>query len=195
MPAVLSRLERTKTNPMRRWRISLRRTATGKLTTLRRHNARSEQGTALIETALTTVVMLTVIFGLIELCLALYTYHFVSNAAREGSRYAIVRGSDSCTNTPNLTNCNATPDEIQTWVKSVSYPAVDTSKMTVTATWLKATSSGSPATTTWSTCPGTCNGPGNMVKVVVSYSFPLNIFFLSKSTLNIGSTSEMVISQ
>lgn len=180
---------------MRRWRISLRRTATGELTKLRRHNARSEQGSALIETALTAVVMLTVIFGLIELCLALYTYHFVSNAAREGSRYAIVRGSDSCANTPNLTNCNATPAEIQSYVTSLGYPGFDTSKLNVTASWLTATTSGIPATTTWSTCPGTCNAPGNMVKVVVSYSFPLNILFLSKSTLNIGSTSEMVISQ
>jgi Flp pilus assembly protein TadG len=183
---------------MSRFRIYPGRIANpGSLSVRRRHIARSEQGTALIETALTAVVMLTVIFGLIELSLALYTYHFVSDAAREGSRYAIVRGSDSCINTPNLTNCNATAAQIQTYLKSLGYPGLDASKLNVTTTWLAATASGTPATTTWSTCsPATCTkDPGNMVKVVVSYSFPLNILFLSKTTLNIASTSEMVIAQ
>jgi len=183
---------------MRRWRVYFRRTAYRReLMELRRHDIRGEDGTALIESALTAVVLLTVIFGLLQISLLLYAYHFVSDAAREGSRYAIVRGSDSCTNTPNLTNCNATADQIKTWVKGLGYPGIDSSKMSVTTTWLKATSSGSPATTTWSTCsPSACtNDPGNMAKVVVSYAFPLHILSLSKSTLNVSSTSEMVISQ
>lgn len=183
---------------MRRWRIYFWRTADPReQMEPRRQDVRGEEGMALIEAALTAVVLLTMIFGLIQISWALYAYHFVSDAAREGSRYAIVRGSDSCTNTPNLTNCNATGDEIQTWVKGLGYPGIDTSKLTVTTTWLKATSSGTPATTTWSTCsPTACtNDPGNTAKVVVSYAFPLNIFFLNKRTLNIGSTSEMVISQ
>ena len=182
---------------MRRWLVHFRRKAgRGEVTEPRRQDIRGEEGIALIEAALTAVVLLTMIFGLLQISWALYAYHFVSDAAREGSRYAIVRGSDSCTNTPNLTNCNATADEIKTWVKGLGYPGIDSSKMSVTTTWLTATTSGTPATTTWSTCStGTCNAPGNMAKVVVSYAFPLNIFFLSKSTLNVSSTSEMVISQ
>ena len=193
MPGVLNRLEKTRSR-MRGCRGQLRRSA---VTDLRRHAIRGEEGTALIEAALTAAITLSVLFGLLEMAMAFYAYHFVSDAAREGSRYAIVRGSDSCTNTPNLTNCNATAAEIQSYVTNLGYPGINSNNLSVTTTWLKATLSGSPATTTWSTCsPASCtNDPGNMVKVVVSYSFPLNILFFSKSTLNISSTSEMVISQ
>lgn len=182
---------------MRKWRGYFSRTADRReLKEPRRQDVRSEEGTALIEIALTIAVTLSVLLGLLEMTMAFYAYHFVSDAAREGSRYAIVHGSDSCTNTPNLTNCNATADQIKTWVKGLGYPGIDSSKMSVTTTWLTATTSGTPATTTWSTCStGTCNAPGNMAKVVVSYAFPMHLLFLSKNTLNVSSTSEMVISQ
>lgn len=155
---------------------------------------RSEEGATIVATALASTILLCFFIGVFEMSLALYNYHLVCDAAREATRYAIVRGSASCTNSPNLSNCNATSAEIQSYVQGLGYP--NSGQLTVTTTWLSAASSGSPATTTWSACSsGTCNAPGNLVNVVVTEVFPLNVPFISKLTLNLSSTSQMVISQ
>ena len=159
-----------------------------------RRGVRSEDGAAAVGTALACVILLAAFIGVFEMSLALYNYHLICDAAREATRYAIVRGSTSCTNTPNLSNCNATSAEIQSYVQGLGYPY--SSQLTVTTTWLTAVSSGSPATTTWTACTsGTCNAPGNLVNVVATEPFRLNIPFSSSLTINLTSTSQMVISQ
>jgi Flp pilus assembly protein TadG len=157
-----------------------------------------EHGAALIEMAITSSILLSMLFGVIQMSLALYSYNFVCQAARQGSRWAIVRGSKSCTNTPNLTDCDATSAEVQTWVQSLAYPGLTSSNLSVTTQWFQATTSGSPATTTWSTtaCSGaSCNVPGNEVTVTVSYPLSLDIPFVPHATLNMASSSTLVISQ
>jgi hypothetical protein len=61
------------------------------------------------------------------------------------------------------------------------------------------TASGTPSattTTTWSLCStGICNSPGNLVKVVVTYPMAFHIPFYKSVSLNLNSTSQMVISQ
>lgn len=154
----------------------------------------SEDGASVVEMALASVVVMGMLIGVIYMSLGLYTFHYISDAAREGSRYAMVRGSASCTNTPGLTNCNALNTQIQTYVQNLGYPGIDaTNKMTVTTTWYTASAS---QPTTWSLCStGTCNAPGNIVKVQVTYAFPLSIPFHTGKTLNLTSTSQMVIAQ
>jgi Flp pilus assembly protein TadG len=156
--------------------------------------ARGEQGEAMVEMAITSVILFLFLIGIIEISLALYSHAAVSEAAREAARYAMVRGSTSCTNTPSLTNCNATQAQIQTYVQGRKYPGLTSSNITVTTTWLSASTS---QPTTWSTCsPGPCsNAPGNVVQVVVTYPFPLSIPFWNSMTINTGSTSRMVIAQ
>ena len=152
-----------------------------------------EEGSSLVETALACTVFLAMLTGVFQMSLAFYTFHYVSDAAREGSRYAAVRGSTSCTNTPNLSNCNATSDQIQTYVRGLGYPGITASKLTVATTWLTASST---QPTTWSSCStGTCNVPGGQVKVVAAYSFPLSVPFVPRLSLSVSSTSKMVISQ
>jgi Flp pilus assembly protein TadG len=158
-----------------------------------RGQVRGEEGASIVETALASTVFLAMLIGVFQMMLALYTFHFVSDAAREATRYAIVRGSASCTNTPDLSNCDATSDQIQSYARGISYPGITPGKLTVTTTWLKVSTS-LPAT--WSACAsGTCNAPGNQVKVVATYAYPLNVPFVPKATFNLTSTSEMVISQ
>jgi Flp pilus assembly protein TadG len=55
---------------------------------------RDERGAAQVEFALTILTMLVVVFMLMELCSAVYTYTVLSDAANEGLRYAIVHSSD-----------------------------------------------------------------------------------------------------
>ncbi|MGA8043326.1 MAG: TadE/TadG family type IV pilus assembly protein [Terracidiphilus sp.] len=158
--------------------------------------AACEDGNAIVEMAIGISLFLMILIGIIEMGLALYTYNYISDAAREGSRWAIVRGSDCSTNTPGLDHCNAAQTDIQTYVQSLSYPGINSSNMTVTATWLQASS---PPAATWSSCVATasepCNQQGYQVRVTVTYPFPLSIPFWRSTTLTVGSTSGMVISQ
>ena len=156
-----------------------------------------EDGASIVELALSCAVIFMMLFGIVYMSFALYTYHYISNAAREGSRYAMVRGSTSCANSSgNLTGCGADGATIQTYVQNLGYPGIDAAnKMTVTTTWYTVSTT-KPAT--WSLCAGggiACRAPGNIVKVVVTYAFPLNIPFYPSGTLNMTSTSQMVISQ
>lgn len=159
---------------------------------LARH-ARGEEGAGLVEWGLACSVFLATLIGVFQMSLAFYTMHYLSDAARQGSRYAMVRGSTSCTNTPNLSNCNATSDQIQAYVRSIAYPGITASKLTVTTTWLTASTT---QPTTWSSCSsGTCNAPGSQVKVMAAYSFPLSVPFVPSLSFSLKSTSKMVISQ
>lgn len=138
--------------------------------------AGSEHGSAVVETALSFIVLLTMIFGILLISLALYTYNFIADAAREGTRYAMVRGS-TCQGFASA--CPATASNVQTYVKGLGFPGIDPAAMTVTTTW--------PV--------GNSNIPGNPVRVTVQYNFPLAIPFLTARTLNLTSSSQMVISQ
>lgn len=159
-------------------------------------NVRSVEGAAIVEFAISATVLFSMLFGIMQLCLLLFAYNFVSEAARDAARWAIVRGSTSCTNTPNLTDCDATKAEIQSYVQGLGYPGITSSSVAVTTTYETATTSGSPATTTWSTCSsGTCNAPGNAVNVLVKYPFVLGVPGVPVMTINVSATAQMVIAQ
>jgi Flp pilus assembly protein TadG len=146
-----------------------------------------DEGATIVEMALACTLLIALMAGILELSLGLYTYNYVSDAAREATRYASVRGSSCST----LTNCNATSGQIQTYVQNLGYPGINATNTVVTTTWY--TPSASPPTT-WTVCTtGTCNGPGNSVKVNVAFNFPLGLPFVRFSSLTLQSTSQMVI--
>ena len=98
-------------------------------------------------------ILFTMVFGPINVGIALYSYNFDAESAREGSRYAMVRGS-SCTS-PCTAATNAS---VQTYVQSLRYPGLNSSNVTVTTTWPDTGSSCTPSirpattpeTTSWS---------------------------------------------
>ncbi len=143
----------------------------------------NSEGQTLVETALSLTILFTMTFAIIELGMALYSYNFVAESAREGSRYAMVRGS-SCTG-----NCTiATNDSVQTYVRNLKYPGLNSSNLTVTTTWPDTGVTCTPSATP-------CNNPGNNVMVKATYAFPWTIPFIPSGTLTMTSTSEMIISQ
>ncbi len=163
-----------------------------------RRIASSDAGAALVEMAISSALLLSMFFGVFEVCLASYTSHYVADAAREGARYAIVRGSLSCTNTPSLSNCGASPDTIANYVKGLNYPGIVPGNMTVNVSYLTGTGDISTGSllTTWAACSTSpCNNPGNMVNVNVTYAFGLSIPFVPHKTINVTSTSQMVVQQ
>jgi Flp pilus assembly protein TadG len=146
----------------------------------------SERGSASIEFAASAIVFFMTLIGLMKLCLAVYTFHFVSEAAREGARYAMVRGS-SCSGFGSA--CPASKTDIQNYVQALSYPGISSAAETVTTTY-------AAYPTGYSCTPSsTCNNPGNLATIKVSYAFPLSIPFMTKRTYTMTSTAAVVISQ
>jgi Flp pilus assembly protein TadG len=150
-----------------------------------RRTLRAEKGSSIVEFAMASVILFTLIFGVMAIGLALYSYNVVSEAAREATRYAIVRGS-ACN---SFTNCNIDQTGLQTYVQGIGFPGITPSSLTVAASATSAT--GTICTPTLKPC----NKPGNPVKVTVTYTFPLVIPFVPRRTLTMASTSQMTISQ
>jgi Flp pilus assembly protein TadG len=155
----------------------------------------SKRGSALVEFALASIILLTFLFGIIDFCRALYAYQFVNYAARQGARYAMVRGSLSCPPyvAAGVSHCNASASDIQNYVRSLNLPGIDPNQITIN-------------TTTGYVWPGTgpgcntgggaaVNSPGCPVKVLVAYNYVPTIPFLSARTLTMRADSQMVISQ
>lgn len=180
---------------LRRYMARLSRASTTARGRVRRV-IKDDEGATMVETAISTTMVLCLLFGVFDFSLAFYTYHYVSDAAREATRYAIVRGNTSCSQTPNLSNCDAGVDQIEAYVKGLTYPGINPSYMGVTTTWNTGTMQSS-GHTTWSNCGTTnsCKAPGNQVQVTVTYDFPLSVPFWKQTGLRVSSTSAMVISQ
>src|SRR5438046_10611008 len=68
---------------------------------LGRHSSQTVQthqrGQAMVEFALTIVLLMLMMFAVLELSIFIYTYSVLANAAKEGVRYAIVHGTDNST--------------------------------------------------------------------------------------------------
>jgi hypothetical protein len=157
--------------------------ATGLRPLSRRRGAR---GQALFEVLVSMIVFITMLLAVIQMGLAGYSYHYISEAAREGARWAMVRGS-ACTSF--TTACPAALTDIQNYVTGLAYPGITASAMTVTASWCGPTSSTPPA------CSTGTNAPGQIVRVAIQYKFPVGIPFVPASTITMNAMSQMVISQ
>jgi Flp pilus assembly protein TadG len=155
-----------------------------------RQFVRREDGSAILETALSMIILLTFMFGIMAVALALYSYHFISEAAREGTRYAIVRGSSAgspCT-APGPPTCAAQSADVQAYVKGLNFPGINPGNMSVAPVWTVFPAGGICAPS------ASCNNPGNLVTVTVTYNFPLTIPFVPAHTYTMSSSSAMVIS-
>jgi Flp pilus assembly protein TadG len=136
------------------------------------------RGQTYAEFLMVVLPTLMLIFGIISFGMTVYTYSFLSNAARDAVRYAIVHGSKSTS--------PASSDAIQTFVRNKA-KGLNPSSITVSSCW-------NPQAPP-NQCPGPTgnNAPGKVVSVQVSYSFhPLYPF--AKVTLPLSSSAQMVIS-
>jgi hypothetical protein len=142
----------------------------------------AQRGSSLVELAFVLVFLLTVLFGIIDFSRALYTYHFVSNAAREATRWASVRGA-----TTSLPGGAADDVSVQALVSNVPGMGLDPAQITTLISWPIEPYS-SPA------CAANIKNPGCVVQVQVHYTYTF-IFPFLPSGFTMSSTSQMVISQ
>jgi Flp pilus assembly protein TadG len=129
----------------------------------------NEIGSAILEFGLVIVMFFMFVFGVMDFGRALYTYHFVSNAACEATRYAMVRGSSSTE--------PVTAADIESYVRSIAPEGIDRDNLTVSATW-------SPN-----------DSPGSTVRVQVGDNFRFMTPALVSYQMSLSGSSQMVISQ
>lgn len=138
----------------------------------------------MVEFAICAVLLFTVLFGIMDFSRALYAYHFLSNSAREATRYAIVRGS-ACS--APMTGCEPAQSDILTYVQQTlaapSAGLINPNAINATVT-----------RTACASCT-TKYDPGSTVQVQLTYTFQFILPFLPKSGITMQSTSQMVISQ
>lgn len=155
---------------------------------------RDDRGETLVEFAIAGVLLFMGLFGLTDFARAMYTYHFVSYAAQEATRYAVVRGNDwgstdTCTSTTS-TACIASSANITSFVQGLATPGIQGSSIVVTPSWLQQNVDGSA---TGCSTSATENSKGCLVKVKVSYPFHFLLMAFLPQSLNMAATSEQVI--
>lgn len=169
-----------------------------------RRRLRNEHGGTLVETAFTLTLLFAFIIGIAEVSLALYSYHFVSDAAREGTRYAMVRGSDwptTCTSYAS-SGCAATAAQVAQYVSSLNFPGifVSTSANTgqtddVFVCYSATVPSSAPAACTTVPSASATGSAGSLVQVTITYPFTFGIPGFKRFSYSLSSSSQMVIAQ
>lgn len=159
--------------------------------------AQDEAGVALVETALTMLVLIGLVFAVIQSCIAIYSYHYLANASHEAARYAIVRGGDwgrSCTDYTD-SQCTASTDDVANYVQSRDFPGINITANQVFvqyfSTMQSSVSTGCPGTNSATTNDKT----GDIVQVTICYPFTFGLPGIGNYTWNLASTSQMIIAQ
>ena len=116
-----------------------------------------EQGQATLEIVVSLLVMMSLVFGLFEVCMLTYTCSVLNEAAQEGVRYAIVHGTSSLNCSGPDSGCpdQAPYSNVRAIVSSAASASLhDLTAMSVTVSY----SAGTAAV-------------GNPVRVIVVYTY------------------------
>lgn len=155
----------------------------------RQTTARPRTGQALVEFALVAPIFFLLVFGIIEGGRFILYYETLSNATREGARYAIVHGSNSfCPSGPMppgqsapISCYDATGLNIAQRVKDSAFGLLG-SGVSVTTSWLASDD----------VTPGN-NGRDNNVKVAATYTYHSLIPLVPLPAITISAESYLVI--
>ena len=156
-----------------------------------------ERGASAVEFALVAPVFFLLIFGIVDFGLGIWTYNNLSQAVREGARYAIVRGAGSDIGEvgPAMEGpitCFPPPaaGSVASKVCEAAFP-LDASKLTVTAEW-GCGILGDPDDCYNDSFLGS-NSTGKLMKVSATYVYKPFLIDLIPVTINLRSTSRMYI--
>lgn len=137
-----------------------------------------EGGSALLETMLSLLTVITLTFGLFELCLLTYTTVVLNYAAQQGVRYAVMHGTDSsnCSG-PDSTCTDKTYTNVKSAVTTAAAASLhDLSQMQVNVSYGSGTAK-----------------PGNPVTVTLSYTYvPLVGLFSLDNEMTFSSQGEIL---
>jgi Flp pilus assembly protein TadG len=139
---------------------------------------RQECGSTLIEFAISAVILMMVILGVVEISRIVLISNALANAARAGARYAIVHGSFA---TPSLGPAND-PAQVVAVIKNFAGAApinnglLSAASGTVKVRYLD-----------------NINTPGSRVEVTVIYPYDPFMTYFHFGTIRLGSVSRGVI--
>lgn len=150
------------------------------------------------------LVMLSLVFGVIEVCWAVYAFHYLGNASHEAARYAIVRGGSwtgTCDGTGaagsgyGSSQCQASSADVANFVASRNFPGINLTASDVCVAYYSSVPTNSSQDCIASAGSSVANSPGDIVQVTITYPFQLAIPGFGDRTWHMMSTSEMVIAQ
>lgn len=133
----------------------------------------NQRGQAAVEFALVTVFLVLLLVGILEMTMFVYTYSALSDAAKEGVRYAIVHGSSATSAAgpgaqANCVNSGAVVASVQSFAALSLHSA---SNMSINVCY-----------------PDGNNSPGSGVQVNLSYPYQ-PLFGLGWPTVTVYATS------
>ena len=132
---------------------------------------RDEDGNDMVEFSFAATALMLLIFGIVEFSLFMNAGSFVRVAAKQGTRYWMVRGADWTTtpcNPVSSFDCEATPANVTSYVKSLPHPGLTTANILVTPTPMLVNVAGVPCA---------AYAQGCQVEVKVTYTFTLSTFW------------------
>ena len=142
-------------------------------------NLRSQRGQSMTEFALSLVILLTLLAGVIDMGRIFFAYIIIRDAAQEGAVYGSIAPKD---NLPTFKN------EVEERVKAAFTDPSDSSNVPIDITKLNVQTD---------IVGSTCASPGNGIKVKVEYSLPVTMPFLGavigSQTMNLAATVQNAI--
>lgn len=138
-----------------------------------------ERGQSLAEFALSATALMVFLFGIVVMARGLFIYDMVASGARQGARWAMVRGN-GCTSA----TCPATTASVKTYV-GTKVPGINDPNLVVNTTWSGAAAAG---------CTD-ASDKGRSCQVAVNVQYPFKFSFPLKMQVTLQSTSTMIMSQ
>jgi Flp pilus assembly protein TadG len=156
----------------------------GSLDPFGRGSVLDDRGSVMIEFSLMLMLMLTVVFGVIELGRLMLTYATLANAARTGARYAVVHGGNRCvppSTCPLAADGPSGPSNCGQVTQVIQSSATGLGTLTF-----------NPCSGTNSMYPDGDNAVGSRVTIAVTYLYTPMISFLPLN-VTLHSTTQGVI--
>jgi TadE-like protein len=164
---------------------------------------RTEKGGTLIEFTLVGIPLVLILVSLIEMCIAMWSYHTLAYAVREGARYASTKGQ-GCTYTGNT--CSVT---VGTIAQQIASSGIGLIPAQLNLDLISAAgdvpchpiSSCYSTTTIWPPSSSLANIPGSTISVSGTYPVQTNlvIMFFPKtggsqmSAVTLAASSQQII--
>ncbi len=154
------------------------------------------RGQALVEFSLVAPILFLLLFSVVEFGRYIYYSNVLSDATREGTRYAIVHGSAaSCKSgplpggpPPPVNACDPTGQKVVDVVKRFAVGVIPDASFRVVVCWEDPANPG-----VGTTCNNTNNGRGNQARVVVDYQFKSLVPLVPLPTVPMHTESALVI--
>jgi len=134
-------------------------------------NRPARGGQSLVEFAIGLLVVLLLVFGVVDMGRAVFTYNSISNCAREGIRFAVVHGAES----PAPVGPAENDPVLENLLRAKYTVGLDPQRLSINSCWAN-----------------NKNNPGSTVTVTVRYKFQSAVLFALPLSLQSRSSGTIV---